>query len=116
MYLNRGVLLTIVVSGFILADSVASTPKPPRAAVGSRDAAGAGAVSKSSVAAPLQSAAGFNQHVAPLLARVCSHCHNERLASGGLNLLNITDPLPLPSNRESWVTLVLQHTVVVMPT
>ena len=108
MYLNRGVLLTIVVSGFILADSVASTPKPPRAAVGSRDAAGAGAVSKSSVAAPLQSAAGFNQHVAPLLARVCSHCHNEQLAAGGLNILNFTDPRSLTENREAWETIVRQ--------
>ena len=87
MYVNRGVLLTIVVSGFILTDSVASSPKPPRAAAGSRAAPGAGAVSKSSVAAPLQSAAGFDQHVAPILTRVCSHCHNEQLAAGGLNIL-----------------------------
>src|SRR5438105_1827474 len=32
--------------------------------------------------------AGFKKNVFPILANTCSPCHNERMASGGLNVAN----------------------------
>jgi hypothetical protein len=55
-----------------------------------------------------QSQGGFRQDVAPILTKVCSQCHNDRLASGGLNILNFTDPQSVVQKREAWEAIVRQ--------
>jgi mono/diheme cytochrome c family protein len=93
MYVNRSALLAVIASGILLA---AAAPQ------------GGGALSKSSAAAASGSDAGFQQHVAPILTKVCSQCHNERLTSGGLNVFRFTDPKSIQENREAWETIVRQ--------
>jgi mono/diheme cytochrome c family protein len=92
MCVDRSVLLALVISGLVLA-----SPSP-----GTRKAAPA-PKSPAAVSDP-----GFKQHVAPLLTKTCSGCHNERLASGGLNVLHFTDPKSLKENRDGWETIVRQ--------
>ena len=50
--------------------------------------------------------AAFQQHVAPILKNVCSNCHNDRLASGGLNVLPLGDVKTLKENRDTWEAIV----------
>src|SRR5687768_14254414 len=89
MCLTRGVLLTLILGGWILADSAASKPKRPQAAP--RTAITPQGTGSKSSGTPAVSDSGFKQHVEPILTRVCSQCHNERLASGGMNVLHFTD-------------------------
>src|SRR5688572_30193060 len=57
---------------------------------------------------PAGSDAGFQRQVAPILKNVCSNCHNDRLASGGLNVLGLTEPKSVKDLREIWETIVRQ--------
>ena len=43
----------------------------------------------------------FDSAVRPVLANTCSECHNDRLASGGLNLTPFQSPTSL-ANRNQW--------------
>jgi mono/diheme cytochrome c family protein len=47
-------------------------------------------------------AAGFEKLVQPALSESCSGCHNDRNASGGLNLGLFTDAATLTSRRDEW--------------
>jgi hypothetical protein len=46
--------------------------------------------------------ANFDQAVRPLLSGTCAACHNEKLASGGLNVSVFLDPASLTAKREGW--------------
>ena len=45
---------------------------------------------------------GFEKDVQPLLRQNCSGCHNEKLASGGLNVTLFMDSGSLTAEREGW--------------
>src|SRR5215813_10358023 len=47
-------------------------------------------------------AGSFDKDVEPLLRQSCTGCHNEKLASGGLNIGKYLDPASLTSGREGW--------------
>jgi hypothetical protein len=40
--------------------------------------------------------------VAPVLTNTCAQCHNERLASGGLNVAGLVNRESIVSHREEW--------------
>ncbi len=44
----------------------------------------------------------FAQNVKPLLTQTCRGCHNEKLASGGLDVSAFADPASLTLKREGW--------------
>lgn len=48
----------------------------------------------------------FETAVKPVLTKNCSGCHNEGLASGGLNVLDFTVPASLAEHREEWEIIV----------
>jgi len=47
-------------------------------------------------------AQSFSTTVQPVLTRTCTPCHNEKLASGGLNIAGFTKPESLAQDREGW--------------
>jgi hypothetical protein len=46
--------------------------------------------------------ATFDQSVKPVLSGTCAGCHNDKLASGGLNVSAFLDPASISANREGW--------------
>src|SRR5215813_13937684 len=48
----------------------------------------------------------FDKDVEPLLRQNCTGCHNEKLASGGLNISRFLDPASLATGREGWEHIV----------
>jgi len=44
----------------------------------------------------------FDQSVRPLLTQTCRGCHNEKLASGGLDVAAFLDPASVAAKREGW--------------
>jgi mono/diheme cytochrome c family protein len=102
MCINRIALMLAIAGCVIRADTPATAPKPKstsKTATASNPPAGA---------KPTETDAGFVQHVAPILNKTCSQCHNDRLASGGLNLLRFTDPKSTRENRDEWEKIVRQ--------
>ena len=67
-----------------------------------------GGAPQSQVARPYPSDGNFQQHVAPIFKNVCSTCHNDQLASGGLNVLPLIDPKTLKENRDTWEVIIRQ--------
>src|SRR5262245_57753065 len=57
---------------------------------------------------PQSSDGAFQQRVEPILKNVCSNCHNDRLASGGLNVLPLADAKSIKDNRDTWEAIVRQ--------
>ena len=51
-------------------------------------------------------AAGFEQHVKPLIADTCVVCHNDGLASGGLNVRNFSAADSIAAHREGWESIL----------
>jgi len=51
---------------------------------------------------PKTAAPSFDATVTSLFTKSCDACHNDRLASGGLNLGPFTNPASLMSHREEW--------------
>jgi mono/diheme cytochrome c family protein len=47
----------------------------------------------------------FDTAVKPILANTCSGCHNDKLASGGLNLASFQSPASL-ANRDQWEAIL----------
>ena len=47
-------------------------------------------------------AAGFEQAVQPILVKSCAPCHNDRLASGSLNLAPFHSPASVLAQRDGW--------------
>lgn len=58
---------------------------------------------------------GFEKLVLPVLASTCSGCHNDRNASGGLNLASFTDAATLASRRDEWDVIVRRLEAGEMP-
>src|SRR5436853_2351500 len=52
--------------------------------------------------AGLLSAQTFENTVQPVLSKACTPCHNEQLASGGLNIAGFTKVSSLTSDRPGW--------------
>ena len=52
-------------------------------------------------ASPL-AAQTFEKTVQPVLGKTCAPCHNEQLASGGLNIAGFTKASSLASDRDGW--------------
>ncbi len=53
------------------------------------------------------STASFEKTVQPVIAKTCAPCHNENLASGGLNLTAFSTPASVLEHREGW-EIILQ--------
>jgi mono/diheme cytochrome c family protein len=49
-----------------------------------------------------EDAGAFDQAVRPLLTQSCRGCHNEKLASGNLNVATFLDPASVAGKREGW--------------
>jgi len=107
MYGSR-LAVALLVSGAVFADTGATPKARVPAATNANAKKAIAPTAPTPAAAPSPADSGFKQHVAPVLTKVCSQCHNERLASGGLNVLTFTDPGTLKSNREGWETIVRQ--------
>ncbi len=45
---------------------------------------------------------GFDKAVQPVLSKSCAPCHNDQLASGGLNLKAFATPASVAEHREAW--------------
>src|SRR5678816_350906 len=83
-------LFTALTSVTIFADLARSAPQSAQAPRGSA------------------SDVAFQQHVVPILKNVCSNCHNDRFASGGLNVLPLADAKTLKEDRDTWEAIVRQ--------
>ena len=59
--------------------------------------------------------AGFARTVVPLLSNTCQGCHNEQLASGGLNLTPYLAPSSLVEGREGWELILRRLRAGEMP-
>jgi hypothetical protein len=57
----------------------------------------------------------FEKDVRPLLSQTCNTCHNEKLASGGLNIGIFLEPGSLGSNREGWERILAKLRAGEMP-
>src|SRR5664279_774725 len=70
-------------------------------------------------ASPLMRAAvvagSFEKDVQPLLRQTCTGCHNEKLASGGLNLAPFLEPSSVTVKRDSWELIVAKLKTGEMP-
>jgi hypothetical protein len=51
-------------------------------------------------------AATFETAVKPILTQTCSGCHNDKLASGGLNVALYFDPTTVDTKREAWEAIL----------
>lgn len=60
-------------------------------------------------------AQGFEKFVQPALADSCSGCHNDRNASGGLNLGLFTEAVTLTSRRDEWEVILRRVEAGEMP-
>ena len=50
--------------------------------------------------------AAFDVTVKPLLQKSCLPCHNDRLASGNLNLVRFSDPASIAQHRDEWERII----------
>jgi hypothetical protein len=50
--------------------------------------------------------ATFEKTVVPVLTKACSPCHNENLASGGMNISQFTQAASLTKSRDGWDIIV----------
>ncbi len=57
----------------------------------------------------------FDKDVRPVLTATCSGCHNETLASGGLNIGAFLDISSIQTKREGWERIVAKLRAGEMP-
>src|SRR3982751_213311 len=57
----------------------------------------------------------FEKTVAPVLTRTCTPCHNENLASGGVDIAQFTQPASLTKSREGWDIILRKMSAGEMP-
>src|SRR5215472_7358747 len=57
----------------------------------------------------------FEKTVQPVLTKTCAPCHNEQLASGGLNIAGFTRASSLTSDREGWDVILRKLRAGEMP-
>ena len=60
-------------------------------------------------------AAAFEKSVPPVLAKTCAPCHNDRMASGGLNLGPFSAPGSIAEHREDWEKILQKIRTGEMP-
>src|SRR5262249_30709575 len=58
------------------------------------------------LAIPLLIGGTFDKDAAPLLRQTCTGCHNEKLASGGLNIGQFLDAASIGPKREGWERII----------
>jgi mono/diheme cytochrome c family protein len=68
-----------------------------------------------SVAVRSQQAPTYDSAVVPILRGTCSQCHNENLASGGVNLKPLESKDSFSSQREQWETVLRKLKTGEMP-
>jgi hypothetical protein len=61
------------------------------------------------------SAQSFDKTVQPVLTKTCAPCHNERMASGGLNIAGFTKASSLVSDRDGWARILAKLKAGEMP-
>ena len=57
----------------------------------------------------------FEKTVAPLLTRTCTPCHNDNVASGGVDIAPFTTPESLTKNRDGWEIILRKLRAGEMP-
>lgn len=57
----------------------------------------------------------FENTVAPVLAKTCTPCHNDDLASGGLNIAPFTQAASLTKSRDGWDVILRKIRAAEMP-
>src|SRR5450432_477873 len=57
----------------------------------------------------------FDKAVKPVLTRTCAMCHNEKMASGGLNAAAYLDPATITTSREAWERILAKVSTGEMP-
>ncbi len=62
-----------------------------------------------------QSPEDFSKSVSPLLTGTCVQCHNERLASGGLNVASLNSAASVVQHREEWEKILRRVQAGEMP-
>jgi mono/diheme cytochrome c family protein len=102
-------MLSVFALGVVLVHSLALPQSQSTAPASSAQAPAGNAAPASAPASPaLDPLARFDQTVSPVLTRTCSPCHNARVASGGVNLLDFTKAHTVHDQREAWETIVRQ--------
>lgn len=64
---------------------------------------------------PTSKSPAFEATVQPVLNRSCLPCHNDRLASGGLNVGGLTHPASINDSREVWEKVIQKIRTGEMP-
>lgn len=82
------------IAGLLLAASSQSSDSKPKASAHKR------------AAPPKTSQGTFEMNVQPLLTKTCSPCHNQQLASGGLNVGDFVTAPSIARHREGWEKIV----------
>jgi hypothetical protein len=60
-------------------------------------------------------ACSFEKDVQPILRDVCSECHNQKMASGGLNLAPFLEPSSVLAKRDGWEVILAKLKAGEMP-
>ena len=95
-------------AGLVLAQAPKSN-KPAGPAAGSAAPAAAAAATQAS--APTS----FDSTVPPVFRKSCAPCHNDRLASGGLNLDAFNAPTSVLEHRDEWERILQKIRTGEMP-
>jgi hypothetical protein len=64
------------------------------------------AVAVSAIGFLLAADTTFEKKVQPVLGKSCAPCHNEHMASGGLNVAPFLDPSSITKQREGWERII----------
>ena len=79
-------------------------------------AAGVFALAPASTAqAPATAKASFEKDVQPVLEKVCSNCHNDRISSGGMNIAAFNNASSLAMDRDGWEKILVRLRTGDMP-
>lgn len=89
----------LVIAGLLLAGNPPSASKAPASR---KHATGA-------------AAAGFEKAVRPVLANTCAACHNASMASGGLNVSQLSEASSVIQQREAWEKILQKVRTGEMP-
>ena len=73
------------------------------------------AVAASALGLLLAADSAFDKKVKPVLGQSCAPCHNDRMASGGLNVGPFLDPSSLTKQREGWERIIQKMRTGEMP-
>src|SRR5580698_10431662 len=74
-----------------------------------------GAMASAATPPPVVDKAGFDAKVKPILANICSQCHNPDLMSGDVNLEPYLDPATVFTDRAAWEKITHKISAGEMP-